>query len=94
MEYLEKYGVTKEEIDKLKERFNEGIIEFLTNNEIFIEQTIEYLYSQGIKCIYLLMINNIQIFLETKVALQEKVDMLKEQGISRKEIQLKLLQGD
>jgi len=40
------------------------------------------------------MINNIQIFLETKVALQEKVDMLKEQGISRKEIQLKLLQGD
>lgn len=38
------------------------------------------------------MINNIQIFLETRVSLQRKVEGMKEQGMKPKEIQMKLLQ--
>ncbi len=92
MEYLKKYGITDKEIEELEERYNEGIISFIKENPIFITSTIEYLYSENIKCIYLLMINNIKIFLETKIALQRKIEKMKKDGLKVKEIQMKLLQ--
>lgn len=92
MEYLKKYGITNEEIEKIKDTYNEGIIEFIENNKIFVTNTIEYLYSENIKCIFLLMINNIKIFLETQIALKKKIENMKGQGSTRKEIQMKLLQ--
>ena len=92
MEYLKNYGITNDEIQKLEDRYNEGIINFIKKNEIFIINTIEYLYSENIKCIFLLMMNNIKIFLETQVALKEKVEKMKRQGLTRKEIQMRLLQ--
>ncbi len=91
MEYLKKYGLKEEEIEKIKEKYNDWIIKFITENEEFVTETIEYLYSENIKIIYYLMINNIQIFLETKVALKEKIEIFKEQGLTRKKIQMKLL---
>lgn len=91
MEYLKEYGITNEDIQKLKDKYNERIIEFIEENEIFITSTIKYLYSENIKCIFLLMINNIKIFLETSVALKEKIENMKKQGLARKEIQMKLL---
>ena len=91
MEYLKKYKITSEEIHDLQESYNEGIIKFISENEIFIKDTIDYLYSENITCIYQLMKNNIKIFLETKVALKEKIDKWKQNGDSYKVITMKLL---
>ena len=92
MDYLKEYGFTDEEIEKIKDRYNEGIINFIEENKIFIRDTIEYLYSENIKCIYLLMINNIKIFLETQLALEKKIRKMKKEGLNLKEIQMNLLQ--
>lgn len=92
MNYLKKYGIADKEIEKLKDKYNEGIIKFIEENDIFITNTIEYLYSENIKCIFPLMMNNIKIFLETQIALEEKVEIMKKQGLKSKQIQMKLLQ--
>ena len=92
LEYLKKYGLKDIEIKKIKDKYNEGIISFISENEIFVTQTIEYLYSENIKAIYLLMINNIKIFLETTVALKQKVEKMKQKGLNYKEIQMQLMQ--
>ena len=92
MEYLKKYGVTEEQIHKIEDRYNEGILDFIKENEEFIENTIKYLYSENIKCIYLLMINNIRIFLETQITLQSKIEEMKRKGLKIREIQMKLLE--
>ncbi|MCI9177865.1 MAG: hypothetical protein HFJ28_04770 [Clostridia bacterium] len=92
MEYLKKYGLTSEEIQKIKQKYSKEIIKFIVKNEIFVTDTIEYLYSKNIKCIYLLMINNIKLFLETKIALQEKIRQMEIKGYKTKTIQMALLQ--
>ena len=92
MEYLKKYGLTREEIEKIKQKYSKEIIKFIVKNEIFVTDTIEYLYSKNIKCIYLLMINNIKLFLETKIALQEKIRQMEIKGYKTKIIQMALLQ--
>lgn len=92
MEYLKKYEVTDEQIEKIKKKYNQEICEFLSKNSEFVEKTIKYLYSENIKCIYWLMINNIKIFLETQVALKNKIEEYKRYGLSTKEIQMELLQ--
>ena len=43
MKYLKEYGISEKQIKELKERYNDGIIEFLTNEEIFVKQTLDYL---------------------------------------------------
>lgn len=92
MEYLKKYGITDEQIEKIKKNYSVEICEFLSKNSQFVENTINYLYSENIKCIYWLMINNIKIFLETQVALKNKIEEYKRYGLSTKEIQMELLQ--
>lgn len=92
MDYLKEYGITEEQIDKLKNKYNDAIISFVEDDKDFVSNTIKYLYSENIKSIYLLMINNIQIFLETQIALQRRIERMKKQGFGAKEIQLKLLQ--
>lgn len=92
MEYLKKYGITDEQIQKIKNKYNDEIIQFITENDIFVENTIAYLYSENIKCIYWLMINNIKIFLETQLALKRKIEEFKKYGLSIKDIQMELLQ--
>lgn len=92
MEYLKKYGLTKEQIAKIENKYNESILKFIKENENFIDNTVKYLYSENIKCIYLLMINNIKIFLETQIALKRKIEEFKKEGLNVKEIQMKLLQ--
>ncbi len=92
MEYLKKYGFTEEQIRKIEDRYNKGIIGFIKENEEFVEDTIKYLYSENIKCIYLLMINNIKIFLETQITLQKKIEEMKRNGLKTKQIQMKLLE--
>ena len=92
MNYLKKFNITEENIKELEQQYNEGIIEFITNNEAFITEKIEYLYSENIKNIYLLMKNNIRVFLETKLSVQKKIERLKQQGFSSQMIEIKLMQ--
>ena len=47
MNYLKKYGITQEEIIELKEIYNENIIKFIKENEIFITEKLEYLKKEN-----------------------------------------------
>ena len=84
MNYLLNYGFTKEQIKELKDRYNDSIIEFISDNENFIVEKIEYLRQEGITKVYELMMENIRIFLETTVALKEKMKKIKEKNLSAK----------
>lgn len=92
MEYLKKYGLTDTQINKIQNRYDDGIIEFLSENVEFVENTINYLYSENIKCIFWLMMNNIKIFIETQITIKRKIEQMKQQGLQAKEIQMILLQ--
>ena len=61
MEYFEKYGVSKQEIIDLKEKYNDKIIGFLTDEEIFVKQTLNFLKVKNLK-IYPILENNIKVF--------------------------------
>lgn len=93
LEYLKKYGFKGLEIQNLTDRYNQGIIKFMEENEAIVTDIIEYLYSEKIKAIYALMMNNIKIFLETQLTLKVKIEDMKSQGLNVQEIQMKLLQG-
>ena len=84
MNYLLDYGFNEEQIKELKERYNDSIIKFITENQNFITEKIEYLRDEGITKIYELMMLNIRIFLETTVALKNKMQKIKEKKLSPK----------
>ena len=90
MKYLKEYGISEKQINELKERYNDGIIEFLTNEEIFVKQTLDYLKEKNF-LIYPILENNIKIFLETTVALKNKIKKMEENGYSNKTIQMMLI---
>lgn len=91
MDYLKKYSILDEQIEELKKLYNDSIIDFLSENQIFVEETISYLQSENFNFIYEMLSNNIKIFLETKVALQEKIEKMKLQKLSYKVIQMILI---
>ena len=90
MNYLKKYGITQEEITELKEMYNENIIKFIKENEIFITEKLEYLKNENY-IIYPILKNNIRIFLELISELKRKVKIMKEKGFSKKQIQMILI---
>lgn len=90
MNYLKKYGITQEEITELKEIYNENIIKFIKENEIFITEKLEYLKNENY-IIYPILKNNIRIFLELISELKRKVKIMKEKGFSKKQIQMILI---
>ncbi len=90
MEYFKEFGIKDEQITELKERYNEGIIEFLKNEEIFVRQTLEYLQEKNF-LIYPILENNIKIFLETTITLKNEVKRMEEKGYSKKTIQMILI---
>lgn len=90
MNYLKKYGITQEEITELKEIYNENIIKFIKENEIFITEKLEYLKHENY-IIYPILKNNIRIFLELISELKRKVKIMKEKGFSKKQIQMILI---
>lgn len=94
MEYLKKYNILDEQIEELKKLYNDSIIDFLSENQIFVEETISYLQSENFNFIYEMLSNNIKIFLETKVALQEKIEKMKMQKLSYKAMQMILIDED
>ncbi|MDR0978894.1 MAG: hypothetical protein LBL91_03010 [Lachnospiraceae bacterium] len=94
MEYLKKFKITDKQIKYLKDKYNKSIISFISENEIFVTETIEYLYSENIDCIFLLLDNNIRIFLETKIALKKKIEELKMKNYSIKAIIASLALGN
>lgn len=90
MNYFKKYGITQEEILELKERYNENIIKFISKNEIFINEKLEYLNKEKY-IIYPILKNNIRIFLEMTSVLKKKVAIMEERGFSKKQIQMILM---
>ena len=90
MEYLKKYDITEEEIKELKEIYNEDIIKFLKENEMFISEKLEYLKKEKYS-IYPILKGNIRIFLEIMPALKRKIEIMQNKKISKKEIQIILM---
>ena len=90
MNYLKKYGITQEEITELEKIYNENIIKFLKENEIFITEKLEYLKNENY-IIYPILKNNIRIFLELMYVLKGKIKIMKEKGFSKKHIQMILM---
>ena len=90
MNYLRKYGITQEEIIELEERYNENIIKFIKEKEMFITEKIEYLKKEKY-IIYTILKNNIRIFLELMYVLKGKIKIMKEKGFSKKHIQMILM---
>ena len=90
MNYLKKYGFTREEIIELKDIFNENIIKFLEENEIFITEKLEYLKNENY-IIYPILKNNIRIFLETMPVLKRKIKTMQEKNFTKKHIQMILI---
>lgn len=93
MEYMKEFGIKNEQIIELKERYNNGIIKFLTSEEIFVRQALEYLQEKNL-LIYPILENNIKIFLETTITLKNKVRRMEEKGYSNKTIQMILINED
>ena len=94
MNYLKKYNISQTQINELKELYNEGIISFLSENEEFIEEKIEYLQNEGFTLLYEMLKNNIKIFLETTIALRKKIEKMKAKKLSKKAMQMILLSTD
>lgn len=86
MEYFKQYGITKEEIKELEDVYNEGIIKFLKENEMFVTEKLEYL-QEGEYNIYPILRNNIKVFLEIITEMERKIEKMKEKNFSKKEIQ-------
>lgn len=90
MNYLKYYDISEEEIKELKDRFNEGIINFLEENEIFIRGKLNFLKEQNYN-IYPILENNIKIFLEIMPELERKIKKMEEKKFSKKQIQMILM---
>ena len=90
MNYLKKYNISEEEINDLKERYNDNIIKFLNENEIFIEEKLEFLKNENY-IIYPILENNIKIFLEIMPELERKIEEMKSKNFSKKQIQMILM---
>ena len=86
MKYFKKYGITEDEIKELEDFYNENIIKFLKENEIFITEKLEYLKEEGYN-IYPILRDNIKVFLEIITAMERKIEKMKEKNFSEKEIQ-------
>ena len=90
MNYLKKYNISEEEINDLKEIYNDNIIKFLNENEIFIEEKLEFLKNENY-IIYPILENNIKIFLEIMPELERKIEKMKSKNFSKKQIQMILM---
>lgn len=86
MKYFKKYGITEDEIKELEDFYNENIIKFLKENEIFITEKLDYLKEEGYN-IYPILRDNIKVFLEIITAMERKIEKMKEKNFSKKEIQ-------
>lgn len=90
MNYLKEYNITQEEIKELKDRFNENIIKFLEENEMFIKEKLDYLKEQNF-IIYPILKDNIKIFLEMDFVLKRKIENMKNKNFNNKQIQMILM---
>lgn len=90
MEYLKEYNISEQEIKDLKNKYNDGIINFLSTEKDFLIEKLEYLKEKGF-VIFPIISNNIKIFLEEIEPLKRKVKKLEEKGYSKKAIQMVLI---
>jgi len=86
MKYLKEYGITENEIKELEDFYNENIIKFLKENEIFITEKMDYLQEEGYN-IYPILRDNIKVFLEIITEMERKIEKMKEKNFAKQEIQ-------
>ncbi len=90
LDYMIKYDISKDEIFELENLFNENIINFLNENEDFIEEKLDYL-KKNKYIIYPIIKNNLKVFLENFNVLEEKIEKLEKLGYTHKSIQIILI---
>ena len=90
MNYLEEYGVSREQIEQLRETLNEEIVKFITLNETFVRKKLDYLKDGGF-IIYPIIEYNIRIKLETPDPLKKKIKKMETLKYSKKQIQIILM---
>ena len=66
LDFLKELGIEDKTIDILNNKYYDNILYSLTCNEYEINKIIDYFNNVGITCIDELLINHIDLFLETK----------------------------
>ena len=94
MEYLKEYDITENQIQSLKEKYNSGIIEFVEQNKEFIKAKLDYLKEEKVVLLYEIIYNNIKLFLEELSELKRKMEIMKNQNISIKAINMILVEEE
>ena len=92
MDYLKEYDITENQIQSIREKYNSGIINFLEENNEFIEEKLDYLQKENFVLLYEVIYNNIKIFLEEISELKRKIEKMKEQRISIKAMNMALIE--
>ncbi len=90
MEYMKEYGITNDQIEEIKDIYNENIIDFLEQEKGFVLEKFTYLTNNNL-LIYPILKNNIKIFLEIIRPLKYKIEKMKERGYNKKMIQIVLM---
>lgn len=90
MKYLQNYGINEEQLNEIKERYNDGIIEFISEEKEFVTEKLEYLQKKGY-IIFPILNNNIKIFLEEMSNLENHIKRMETKGYSKKVIQMILM---
>ena len=93
MEYLKDYGFETEDLKNIEKKYNENIIIFINENEIYLRETLEYLKEKqfNIKKIF---DDNICIILENSYSLKDKVEYLTAKGLSYDQIEIILTDNE
>ncbi len=90
MEYMKDYNISEKDIEELKDKYNEAIIEFLISEKEFIMEKLKYLTERKY-LIYPILANNIKIFLEEMKPLKNRIKKMEDRGYSKKTIQMILM---
>lgn len=94
MEFLKEYDITENQIQKIKDRYNTKIVDFIEENSEFIEEKLDYLQKEKFVLLYEVIYNNIKIFLEEISELKRKIEIMKQQNFSIKAMNMVLIEED
>lgn len=82
--------MSDKQIQELKDKYNDRIINFFKEQKEFIIEKLKYLNEREY-FIYPILSNNIKVFLEEMKPLQKKIEKMEHNGYSKKAIQMVLI---
>lgn len=71
MDFLKKYNFNEEQIENIKNKYDDDSIDSLILIQDNVEEVLEYLINFGIKDVYKLMLDRIDIFFIKKDVIEE-----------------------